>query len=258
MIFRKKNKAESSLELIKLSPNIITLLAICIGLFAIRMSFEGRYLESAGLVILAAFMDAIDGRLARFLNSTSKFGAQLDSLADFVNFGVTPGFVIYNWVNSFSNIKGFDWALVLLFAICAAIRLARFNVAAESDEGKNEILEKYFFQGIAAPCGASLAMVPIMMTYEFGLGIYSEVYFIISFVAIIALLMSSKVPTISIKKIPVRNDFVYATLVFLGVILIGVILKPWYTLTVIAILYISSIPVTIYYYLKITKNSDKN
>ena len=119
-------------------------------------------------------------------------------------------------------------------------------------------MEKYFFQGIAAPCGASLAMVPILMTYEFGLGIYSEAYFIISFVVIIALLMSSKVPTISIKKIPIRNDFVYATLVFLGVILIGVILKPWYTLTVIAILYISSIPVTIYYYLKITKNSHKS
>ncbi len=255
MINKSKNKQSTTLDLIRLSPNMVTLFAVCIGLFAIRFSFEGKYIESAALVVLAAFFDAIDGRLARFLNSTSKFGAQLDSLADFVNFGVTPGFVVYNWLNSFSSIKGLDWALVLLFAICAAIRLARFNVDLENPNKKNVVLDKYFFKGIAAPCGASLAMLPIIMTHEFGPGFYSEACNAIIFTIALALLMASRIPTLSIKKIPVRNEYVYATLVFLGLLLVGVIVKTWITLTILGLTYICSIPVTIFFYLKISRKN---
>lgn len=258
MINRKNNNSEaSSFEFIKLTPNFVTMLAICIGLLAIRFSFEGKYIEAAGLVVLSSFLDAIDGRLARMLNSSTKFGAQLDSLADFTNFGVTPGFVIYNWINYSVDIKGFDWALVMLFTLCAAIRLARFNVELDSDADKESVLEKYFFKGIAAPCGAGMAMLPIIMTHEFGQNFYSNPNFVVVYVAIVALLMSSKVPTISIKKIPVRNDYLYPTLVFLGALIIGLMIKTWLTLTILGVLYLSSIPVTIFFFLKITAKNKK-
>ncbi len=238
--------------LFRLLPNLVTLIAICIGLTAIRFAMEGEFMKATAFVIIAAFMDAVDGRLARFLNSTSDFGAQLDSLADFSNFGVVPGFVIYFWVNSFADIRGLDWAVVLLFAMCDAIRLARFNVDL-SKESVNPILEKYFFKGIPAPCGASMAMLPMVLTYEFGEGFYSNPYVILFYVITVALLMASRVPTISIKKIPVRNEYVYLTLIVLSMAVIGLLVEPWFTLAVVGSTYALSIPVTIFYFFRLNK-----
>jgi len=243
--------------LFRLLPNLVTLIAICIGLTAIRFAMEEQFLKATAFVIIAAFMDAVDGRLARFLNSTSDFGAQLDSLADFANFGVVPGFVVYFWVNSFADVRGFDWAIVLLFAMCDAIRLARFNVDL-SKESVNPILEKYFFKGIPAPCGASMAMLPMVLSYEFGEGFYTNPIVVISYVAIIALLMASRVPTISIKKIPVRNEYVHFTLLVLGIIVIGLLVEPWFTLACVGTAYAISIPITIFYFFKLVNNAKKN
>lgn len=252
-----KKRKEKHLPFVKLLPNAVTLTAICLGLFAIRFSFEGKFVHAAAFVIIAAFMDAVDGRLARFLNSTSDFGAQLDSLADFINFGVAPGFVIYGWVNNFANIKGFDWAIVMFFAICGAIRLARFNVDL-GQEQQNPILEKYFFKGIPAPCGASMAMLPLVLTFEFGLGFYSDPLNVLTYTYILALLMASRVPTISLKKIPVRNEYVHATLILLGAIIIGLLLQPWFTLAIVGLVYAFSIPVTIFSFLRITQKNKKS
>jgi CDP-diacylglycerol--serine O-phosphatidyltransferase len=243
--------------LFRLLPNLVTLIAICIGLTAIRFAMEGQFVKATAFVIIAAFMDAVDGRLARFLNSTSDFGAQLDSLADFANFGVVPGFVVYFWVNSFADVRGLDWAMVLLFAMCDAIRLARFNVDS-SKEPVNPILEKYFFKGIPAPCGASMAMLPMVLTYEFGDGFYTNPLLVISYVIIVALLMASRVPTISIKKIPVRNEYVHFTLLVLGVIVIGLLVEPWFTLACVGSAYAISIPITIFYFFKLKNNAKKS
>lgn len=253
--FRKTKKGY--FPLFRLLPNVVTLIAICIGLTAIRFAMEGDFIKATAFVIIAAFMDAVDGRLARFLNSTSDFGAQLDSLADFANFGVVPGFVVYMWVNSFADIRGFDWAMVLLFAMCDAIRLARFNV----DSGKeptNPILEKYFFKGIPAPCGASMAMLPMVLTYEFGEGFYTQPEIIIGYVMMIAILMASRVPTISIKKIPVHNEYVYLTLLVLAIIIIGLLVEPWLTLAIVGSTYAFSIPITIFYFLKLNSKNLKH
>lgn len=236
--------------LFRLLPNLVTLIAICIGLSAIRHAMEQDFVRATALLIIAAFMDAVDGRLARFLNSTSDFGAQLDSLADFANFGVVPGFIIYLWVDSMSGPHGLAWAIALLFAMCDAIRLARFNV----DLGKsnsNPILEKYFFKGIPAPCGASMAMLPMVLTYEFGEGFYTNPYVVIIYVTTVALLMASRVPTISIKKIPVRNEYVYLTLLILGIIVIGLLIEPWFTLAIVGSTYALSIPITIFWFFKL-------
>jgi CDP-diacylglycerol--serine O-phosphatidyltransferase len=240
----------------RLTPNIITLSSLCLTLTAIRFSINSQYMLASALLIFAGFLDGMDGRLARFLNSTSDFGAQLDSLVDFVNFGVVPGFIVYFWINSYGEIYGFDWAMLLLFAICAAIRLARFNVDL-NDKKINPIIAKYFFKGIPSPVGAALAMLPMVLFYEFGEGFYCNQILVIAFLIILAIMMASRVPTISIKKIPIKNNKKILTFIILGSIIIGLLTRPWFTLAIIGITYVASIPFTIYYYHKISNQSQK-
>lgn len=242
----------------RLLPNLVTLTSLCIALTAIRFSLHGDFTKASAFLLLAGFMDGVDGRLARFLNSSSDFGAQLDSLVDFVNFGVTPGFVIYSWINSrYDDMHGLAWAMVLFFAVCGAIRLARFNVDLVR-EVKNPILEKYFFKGIPAPVGAAMAMLPMVLYYEFGDGFYSQQIVVITYVAVLAVLMASRVPTISIKKIPIRNEYAYVTLLILGSFIIGLIIEPWIALAVLGIVYAISIPITTFIYIKIELSHENN
>jgi CDP-diacylglycerol--serine O-phosphatidyltransferase len=246
-----KPKNTGSLTLVGLLPNAVTIAGLCAGLSAIRFGMQEEWLKAVSLLLIAGFLDGVDGRLARFLNSTSDFGAQLDSLIDFVNFGVVPGFIIYMWLNSMANIRGFDWALVLFFAICMSLRLARFNVALNK-EPKNPILEKYFFRGIPAPCGAAMAVLPLVLSFEFGEDyFFTNPQIVLSYEFALAVFVASTIPTISIKKIPVRNEFIYPTLLVLGSIVVGLVIKPWFTLATIGIIYAASIPVTTFFYLKI-------
>lgn len=236
--------------LFKLIPNMVTLAALCVGLSSIQYAIHDDFIKATSFLLLAGFMDGIDGRLARFLNSSSDFGAQLDSLSDFLNFGVAPGFIIYAWVNSYEDIKGWDWSLVLFFAVCGAIRLARFNVDSQKTN-VDPVIEKYFFKGIPAPCGAAMAMLPMVLTYEFGDGFYSSPFLVMTYTAFLALMMASRIPTISIKKIPIRNEYVYLTLIILVSIVIGLLEKPWLTLAIVGTTYGISIPITVFFFLKI-------
>ena len=250
LIQQMKNPQGTYFPLVKLLPNIVTLAALCIGLSAIRFAIHFEFLQAVGFLLLAGFMDGIDGRLARFFNSSSDFGAQLDSLVDFINFGIVPGFIIYMWVGSYGDIVGLDWALVLFFSVCSAIRLARFNVDL-GKESKNPVLEKYFFKGIPAPCGAAMAMLPMVLFFEFGDGFYTNPTLVINYVAILAVLMASRIPTISIKKIPIKNEYAYITLLILGSIIIGLLIQPWLALAVIGITYGISLPITTFIFVKI-------
>src|ERR1700680_4326103 len=137
--------------------NIITLLALCAGLTAIRMAFENRYVLALAAIVFAAFLDGIDGRLARFLKGTSRFGAELDSLADFVNFGVAPALILYFW--GLHDLKSAGWIAAMVFAICAGLRLARFNVM--SDDPDRPAWASNFFVGVPAPAGAITVLLPI-------------------------------------------------------------------------------------------------
>ena len=256
LIHHIRNSKNGYFPLFRLLPNLVTLASLCIGLSAIRYAINGDFFKASGFLLLAGFLDGIDGRLARFFNSSSDFGAQLDSLVDFVNFGVVPGFIIYAWVNSYQDVRGLDWALVLFFAVCGAVRLARFNVDL-TREVTNPTLEKYFFKGIPAPCGAAMAMLPMVLTYEFGDGFYSNPIIVITYVAVLAVLMASRIPTISIKKIPIRNEYAYLTLIILGSIIIGLLVEPWFTLAVVGITYGISIPITIISYIKIELRDKK-
>ena len=140
-----------------LVPNVITLLALCAGLTAIRMAFENRYVLALAAIVFAAILDGIDGRLARFLKGTSRFGAELDSLADFVNFGVAPALILYFW--GLHELKSAGWIAAMVFAICAALRLARFNVMI--DDPDTPAWASNFFVGVPAPAGAITVLLPI-------------------------------------------------------------------------------------------------
>jgi CDP-diacylglycerol---serine O-phosphatidyltransferase len=253
---RPKHAEGGRFPLFSLLPNLVTLASLCIALSAIRHAVHGDFFKASAFLLFAGFMDGVDGRLARFLNSASDFGAQLDSLVDFVNFGVVPGFVVYSWCQAHGGLYGFDWAMVLFFAVCSAIRLARFNVAL-NQKATNPVLEKYFFVGIPAPVGAAMAMLPMVLSYQFGEGFYSQTLVVICYVSVLAVLMASRVPTISIKKIPIRNEYAYVTLLILGSIIIGLLVEPWMTLAIIGIIYGFSIPITTFFYTKIELESKR-
>jgi CDP-diacylglycerol--serine O-phosphatidyltransferase len=223
-----------------LLPNLLTLLALCSGVTAIRFAVEGRMELAASGVIFAAVLDALDGRLARYLEGTSKFGAELDSLADFVNFGVAPAILVYLW--SLNGLKTLGWVVCLSLAIGCALRLARFNVAlAEPDK---PVWANGFFTGMPAPAGALLSMLPLYLGF---LGFLSEGHAFVRSIAgyevLIAALMVSRVPTYSGKNIT-RVPREYALVILAGMALSIVLLIsfPWEMLSLLSVVYMLLIP----------------
>src|SRR6201993_2991881 len=183
-----------------LVPNVITLLALCAGLTAIRMAFENRYVLALAAIVFAAFLDGIDGRLARFLKGTSRFGAELDSLADFVNFGVAPALILYFW--GLHDLKSAGWIAAMVFAICAALRLARFNVMI--DDPDKPAWASNFFVGIPAPAGAITVLLPIYV-YFLGMPRFAFISPItLVYTLAIAFLMVSRLPVLSGKRVGKR------------------------------------------------------
>jgi CDP-diacylglycerol--serine O-phosphatidyltransferase len=224
-----------------LVPNLITLLALCSGVTAIRLGMEGRYELAVGAVILAIVLDAVDGRLARFLKGTSRFGAELDSLADFVNFGVAPAILIYLW--SLNSLKSLGWLVALCLAICCALRLARFNVAIDDPDKPAWMMN--FFTGAPAPAGAGLAMAPMYLGF---LGIipdgHAVAWAVLPYTAAVALLMVSRVPTFSGKTLGSRisRDLVLPLLGVAALVVVSLITFPWEMLTAMSLLYIALLP----------------
>ena len=227
-----------------LLPNLITLLALCSGITAIRLGIEGRYELAVDCVMVAVVLDAVDGRLARFLKGTSRFGAELDSLADFVNFGVAPALLLYTW--SLNSLKTAGWVIALVLAICCALRLARFNVAL--DDPNKPGWAPAFFTGAPAPAGAGLALLPMYLGF---LGLIDDGHYfavlIGPYTVIVALLMVSRIPTFSGKNMGSRiaREMVLPVLglaVFAAIMLIAF---PWEFLTVVSIAYLAMIPVSI-------------
>ena len=227
-----------------LLPNLITLLALCSGVTAIRLGIEGRFELAVGAVIVAILLDAVDGRLARFLKGTSRFGAELDSLADFVNFGVAPALLIYIW--SLNSLRTLGWVIALVLAVCCALRLARFNVAL--DDPDKPAWAAGFFSGAPAPAGAGLALLPMYLGF---LGIIPDGHpyamGIAPYIAAVAILMVSRVPTYSGKSFGSRipRDMVLPILglgVFAVVLLIAF---PWELLSVLALVYLAMMPLSI-------------
>ncbi len=228
-----------------LIPNIFTLVGLCAGLTAIRMGIESRWDLAVAALVFAAFLDGIDGRVARLLKASSRFGAELDSLADFVNFGVAPAIIMYNW--ALEDLHSLGWVAVLVFAVCSALRLARFNVAL--DQSNVPAWKSNYFVGVPAPAGAITLLLPIY-AQSLGLHLPSLTPLVFFYTLAIALLMVSKVPTFSGKLIGQRIAREYVPPLFVAAALFMALLLtyPYLTLTVGSLLYLGMIPVSAYRY----------
>ncbi|MCK5620858.1 MAG: phosphatidylcholine/phosphatidylserine synthase [Alphaproteobacteria bacterium] len=222
------------LSISKLIPNMITVGATCAGLTGVRFAIDEKWEFAVVAIIVAGVLDALDGRMARLLNSASDFGAELDSLSDFVSFGVSPALILYFW--SLSSLGGIGWAVCLFLAICCGLRLARFN----TNIGRLPPYAYNYFTGVPAPAGAGLALLPLMATFAFGLDILREPVFVAVWTVIAALLMVSRLPTFSFKKIKIPTAAILPVLVVAGLLVAGLAGAPWRTLTLVVLVYIVS------------------
>jgi CDP-diacylglycerol--serine O-phosphatidyltransferase len=236
-----------------LVPNFITLLAMCAGLTGIRMAVEGKLEYALAAIVFAAALDGIDGRVARMLKGTSRFGAELDSLADFVNFGVAPGLILYFW--GLHELKSAGWIAAMVFAICAALRLARFNVAIEDPD--RPAFAANFFVGMPAPAGAIAVLLPIYLSF---LGLPRVGWFVsitLVYTLAIAFIMVSRVPVFSGKKLGRRVPMEMVLPVFILVVLVVALLisYPWEVLTVGTLLYLASLPLGVASYRRMARDA---
>jgi CDP-diacylglycerol---serine O-phosphatidyltransferase len=223
-----------------LVPNVITLLALCAGLTAIRMAFEDRYVLALAAVVFAAILDAIDGRLARLLKGTSRFGAELDSLSDFVNFGVAPALILYFW--GLHDLKSAGWIAAMVFAICAGLRLARFNVML--DDPDRPAWAGNFFVGMPAPAGAITVLLPIYVAF---LGVPRSpalTWITLVYTLAIGWLMVSRLPVFSGKRVGMRvpPDLVGPLIVFVVLFFALLLAYPWVVLTTGTVAFLASLP----------------
>lgn len=224
-----------------LAPNILTVLGLCAGLTAVRFALDAKFELAMIAVVVAAVIDALDGRVARFLKGATKFGAELDSLVDFVNFGVVPVVVLYLW--NLSTLGGLGWIAVLGFSVCCALRLARFNTALE--EPDRPVWANKFFVGVPAPSGAGLAMLPLPLYFLGWEGIKDAPFLVVLYVGCVAALMVSQVPTFSFKGMSVRRDMVMPILLIVGLGAAVLLSYPWGFLAALGICYLATIPFSI-------------
>jgi CDP-diacylglycerol---serine O-phosphatidyltransferase len=223
-----------------LLPNLITLLALCAGLTAIRLAIEERLEWAVAAIVFAALLDGVDGRIARFLKGTSRFGAELDSLADFVNFGVAPALIVYLW--DLHELKSAGWIAAMVFAICTGLRLARFNVMM--DDPNRPAWAGNFFTGVPAPAGAITVLLPIY-TYFLGMPRFAFVAPVtLVYTLAIAFLMVSRLPVFSGKRVGKRIAPDMVLPVFLAVVLFFALLVayPWEVLTLGTLAYLGGLP----------------
>ena len=239
----KKFKLVTSKKTRYLLPNILTLGGVCLGISSIKFSIDGNYSLAVTLILFAAILDALDGRIARLIKGTSEFGKELDSLTDFVSFGIAPVFVLYFWdLNKYGKL---GWAITLVYSVCCVLRLARFNLTKveESQEWKNN-----FFEGIPSPAGGLLILMPLiydLTDLNFGVDVKNLTPYL---TIIIAVLLVSKIPTLALKKISISPKATVFLLLSIGIILIALLFYTLETLLVFGIAYILSIPVSIFIY----------
>jgi CDP-diacylglycerol---serine O-phosphatidyltransferase len=236
----------------RLIPNVLTVLALCAGMTAIRLAIVGKFETAVAAIIVAGILDGLDGRIARLLKGTSVFGAQLDSLSDFVSFGVAPAVMLYVW--TMEQFHGFGWAIVLIFAVCCALRLARFNTQLGQE------LPPYaynFFTGVPAPAGAGLAMVPMFAAFEFGDTFFRTPTFNTVWLLAVAGLMVSRVPTFALKRFHVPSEWVLPTLLGVGALAAFLTTEPWATLLIVGVIYIGSFPFSVRYYRRLKRTAEE-
>ena len=248
----KKFKLVSSKKTRYLLPNILTIGGVCLGISSIKFSIEGNYSLAVTLILLAAILDALDGRIARLIKGTSDFGKELDSLTDFVSFGIAPVFLLYFWeLNQYGKL---GWAITLIYSVCCVLRLARFNLTKleETQEWKNN-----FFEGIPSPAGGLLILMPLiyeLTNLNFGLDIKNTAPYLTT---IVAILLVSKIPTFALKKISISSKTTVFLLLAIGIIFISLLFYTLETLLAFGAVYLTSIPISIIVFNHLNKKNIK-
>lgn len=228
----------------RLVPNALTVMALCAGLTAIRFAIEAHWDWAVLAIVAAAVLDGLDGRAARLLKGTSRFGAELDSLSDFVSFGAAPAVLMFEW--SMVGFRGAGWAVALLYAVCCALRLARFNSEIDlAEETPPPPSAKSYFKGVPAPAAAGLALLPVMFWLQFDIDLPRSPWVAMPVMVAVALLMISRVPTFSLKRITVPNKYVLPVLLLVGLIFAALASAPWATLIVVGLAYLASLPLSL-------------
>lgn len=238
----------TSLPFRKIAPNLVTMLALCAGVTSIRYSIQAEWVKAVLCVFIAAFLDGLDGRVARLLKGSTKFGAELDSLSDFVSFGIAPAIMVYQW--SLFDLPRFGWFFCLLMAIGMAMRLARFNTMLE--EEPQPVYWQHFFVGVPAPAAAALTMMPLMISFDF-----PELNYIVRshafcavLLCVVSFLMVSRIPTISTKKMKVPTCMLMPMMLIVALFASFIITRPWLTLGIMTVCYAISIPLGVWVFLK--------
>lgn len=234
-----------SFPITRLVPNMITLAGLCCGLTAVRFAMVDRWELSVTMIFIAAVLDFFDGAVARLLKATSEFGAQLDSLADIVSFGIAPALVMHLW--SLHQIKAIGWSVSLFYVICCALRLARFNTALHSSPDEKPSVtsrRKQYFTGVPSPAGAILCIWPLILGLE-GITFFQDhVFFCMCYVTAIGGLMVSRIPTFSLKSIRITSDMVLPIMLIVCISITIFIVEPWAVLAVGCFGYVISIGIS--------------
>lgn len=231
-------RSRKEVTLAQLLPNMLTVGAICAGVTAIRMGVQGDYVRAVQLLLIAGVLDGLDGRLARLLRSSSAMGAELDSLADFLNFGVAAPLVIYYW--GLQDMRHAGWIAVLFFAVCAVMRLARFNVSAKEDDSAKGGTGAYF-TGLPAPAGALLAMLPMFVAFALPDIPNLPAWFVGMYMAGVGLLLISPVPVWSFKQTRISRENVKFFLLGFACAAAALVLFTWAALIVMCLAYVAVI-----------------
>lgn len=258
--FKFKKLSEKSSNINLLIPNFITLVGLCLGVSSLKFALNGDWHLALITIFLAGLFDFLDGALARMLKATSMFGAQLDSLSDFMCFGITPAFIVYCFNYKIYNI--FGWFSVVFYILCMVIRLARFNTDLikneQSDKSKDPTNQKktqiYFFKGVPVTSSAMLVLLPIILMSDNGFGLnFNENFLKFGtpiYTIFISLLAISKIPTFSLKNIKINRKYFSLTILGIGLVIILFITYPWRIIPVILFLYLISIIFTMIKYNK--------
>ena len=239
----KKFKLVTSKKTRYLLPNILTLAGVCLGISSIKFAIDGNYSLSVIFILVAAILDTLDGRIARLIKGTSDFGKELDSLTDFVSFGIAPVFILYFW--ELNNYGKLGWAITLMYAVCCVLRLARFNLTKISEQ---ESWKNNFFEGVPSPAGGLLILTPLILELteiNFNYNIKSITPY---FTILIAFLLVSKIPTFSLKKISISSKTTIFILLTIGTSFILLLYYTFETLLIFSLIYLISIPVSYLYF----------
>ncbi len=260
---------DKEIDLRPILPNAVTMAALAFGVSSINMAFWGRWQMAVLFILTAAILDFLDGKVARIFGVSSRFGAELDSLSDFVSFGVAPGFLMYQWtmdkamriealrdIAEKPNAVGVYWMFVLFTAMCCATRLARFNAQLND---KKPPYWMHFFTGVPAPAGAFLSLFPIILWFASGESVawFRSAAFVGFFLIFSGVMMASRIPTLCLKHIHIQGKYA-TTLMILALLVIATgFVFPWQVFALMGIAYLATIPVGVYYFLKWKKEYRK-